>query len=174
MFPAYDECLQALASGRRLIRFDRRGTGSSQRDVDDLSHEANIQDLGAVVDAAKLERFSIMASAASVPPALAYVATHQDRLEKLILLNTLLGGRDRGAAPVQIVDAFVLMARTNWPLAAQMMADRMNQRRLAPYLAMTEAVLYVRSADGESSRASSSCGRTSASMTRCEASKLPP
>ena len=44
-----------LASNRRLVTFDRRGVGSSERDVDDLAVPTQVDDVAAVVDQLGLE-----------------------------------------------------------------------------------------------------------------------
>jgi class 3 adenylate cyclase/pimeloyl-ACP methyl ester carboxylesterase len=150
LYPAQDEFLKVLAAGRRLIRYDRRGTGSSQRRVDDVSFECACEDLEAVVDAAGLDCFSLMATAVSVSVAIAYAASHPDRLHKLVLASALLGGPERSAGEVEsILRSYAALARANWPLAAQILADTQNQRLLAPERAIAEAALYVASADGE-------------------------
>src|SRR3970282_2063649 len=42
--------IRRLGEGRRLIRYDMRGVGLSQRDVEDVSPEALVRDLRAVVE----------------------------------------------------------------------------------------------------------------------------
>ncbi len=42
--------IEGLAQGRQVIGIDRRGVGASARDVDDLSMDAHVSDLAAVVD----------------------------------------------------------------------------------------------------------------------------
>src|SRR5258705_12257806 len=70
--------LDALSSNgrRRLVRFDWRGMGLSDRNVDDLSIQARIADLEAVVDALGVESVAIFAWSLSGPPAIVYSAPH--------------------------------------------------------------------------------------------------
>ena len=49
-----------LAGQHRLIRYDERGNGLSDRDVDDISFEAFVRDLESVVEAADLNRFALL------------------------------------------------------------------------------------------------------------------
>src|SRR5437870_102038 len=42
--------VKRLAEGRMVVQFDQRGFGLSQREVDDLSLEARVSDLKAVID----------------------------------------------------------------------------------------------------------------------------
>ncbi len=55
-----------------FVRFDGRGTGLSDRGIEDYSLDARLSDLEAVVDALNLERFSIVAHSAGGPVAIAY------------------------------------------------------------------------------------------------------
>ena len=48
-----------VALGWRVIRYDVRGMGSSDRDVEDLSLEGRVRDLEAVVSHLGLERFAL-------------------------------------------------------------------------------------------------------------------
>lgn len=55
-----------LARSFRLITFDARGTGMSERDVADVSSATLLLDAVAVVDAARLERLAVVADASSL------------------------------------------------------------------------------------------------------------
>src|SRR5215831_7309931 len=58
--PVWRHWSEALAERRTLIRYDPRGSGLSDRDVADLSLDALVSDLKAVVDALKLRRFPLI------------------------------------------------------------------------------------------------------------------
>ena len=51
---------ERLAVRLQIIQYDGRGTGHSQRDVSDLSLEAMLRDLDAVVGQAGIERFALL------------------------------------------------------------------------------------------------------------------
>ena len=55
----YRSLVEGLVQGRRVISIDRRGVGASARDVDDLSLDAHVSDLAAVVDHLSLEQFDL-------------------------------------------------------------------------------------------------------------------
>jgi pimeloyl-ACP methyl ester carboxylesterase len=59
--PVWHSWLTALARHHTLIRYDTRGCGLSDRDVDDFSFERHIEDLEAVVDACGLQQFASLA-----------------------------------------------------------------------------------------------------------------
>ena len=58
--PVLGAMLQAMAAGRKLVRYDRRGFGLSDRDVGDFSLQRHLEDFAAVADAAGLARFAIV------------------------------------------------------------------------------------------------------------------
>src|SRR5262249_4917518 len=60
--PLRKHVLINLARNHTLIRYDPRGTGLSDWDVDELSLEAWLSDLETVVGAAGLERFPLLGS----------------------------------------------------------------------------------------------------------------
>ena len=82
------ECVrwyERLAETRMLVRYDVRGTGLSDREVDDHSLAAQILDLQAVVASLGLERFTLFAAANAGPVAIAYAASNPDRVSSLVL-----------------------------------------------------------------------------------------
>ncbi|MEE8347362.1 MAG: adenylate/guanylate cyclase domain-containing protein [Dehalococcoidia bacterium] len=79
---------QRLAEKRRLIRYDNRGSGLSDRDAINLSLDSFQFDLEAVVDHLGLEKFCLMGPAVSGPVAIAYAARHPERVSHLILWCT--------------------------------------------------------------------------------------
>ena len=60
--PLVRRAFTRLGERVRLVQFDGRGSGRSQRDVDDLSLDAMLRDLDAVVDAAGAARSCCSAS----------------------------------------------------------------------------------------------------------------
>jgi class 3 adenylate cyclase len=79
---------ERLAEKRRLIRYDSRGSGLSDRQVADCGLEAHVLDLEAVVDRLGLEQFALLGSGDSGPAAVAYAARHPERISRLILWCT--------------------------------------------------------------------------------------
>jgi class 3 adenylate cyclase/pimeloyl-ACP methyl ester carboxylesterase len=88
----YRRLLHELSRDFRVVRYDQRGTGLSQRDVADISFDAWVGDLGTVVDAAALDRFALLGISQGAPVSIAYAARHPHRLTHLILH----GGYARG------------------------------------------------------------------------------
>ncbi len=48
-----------ISQGRMVIRFDGRGVGLSQRNLDDFSLDARVRDLDAVVSGTQIETFDL-------------------------------------------------------------------------------------------------------------------
>ena len=88
--PMYDnDGLVALSARNNLfIMYDGRGVGLSDRDVEDHSLTARVNDIAAVVDAADLDRFAILAVSAGGPPAILYTAQNPERVTRLVLAGT--------------------------------------------------------------------------------------
>lgn len=111
--PVWRPMLDRLGHNRRLIRYDARGTGLSERSLNDASLEALADDMEAVADAAGLERFPIYAASQSVPVALTFAARRPDRVSRMILFNGFVQGTttrgDLGAT-----ETMVSMVRSGW------------------------------------------------------------
>lgn len=84
--------IAGLSARNMLVRYDQRGNGLSDRDVDDVSFDAQLTDLEAVADAAGLERFVLVGISAGSALSVAYAVRHPERVSHLILY----GGRDKG------------------------------------------------------------------------------
>ena len=108
------EVLTALAGRHRLVRYDARGTGLSDRNAE-ISFEAAVGDLETVVDAMGLERFALLGLSQGVAVSIAYAARHPDRISRLVLA----GGYARGSLVVApqraaAVEAMATLVAENW------------------------------------------------------------
>lgn len=84
----------AALPGRSIVRYDRRGTGYSDRSVTDFSMEAAMGDLGSVMDAVSPEPVVIGATWDHGPVAMRYAAQFPQRVSHLILETTFIRGVD--------------------------------------------------------------------------------
>lgn len=82
-----------------LVRMDPRGVGLSDWDVDELSFDALVHDVEAVVDAAGLQRFALVGNSLGAAVAIAYAAHHPDRVERLFLWGSYCRGVLRRGEP---------------------------------------------------------------------------
>jgi class 3 adenylate cyclase/pimeloyl-ACP methyl ester carboxylesterase len=76
---------ERFARYHEFVRFDTRGCGLSDRDIDEYSLETIVRDLESVVDNLKLGRFVLIGAINSSAAAIAYAARHVDRVDRLIL-----------------------------------------------------------------------------------------
>ncbi len=90
--PDYARFLTRLSSFARLIRFDRRGMGLSDRDVGSSTLEERVDDIRAVMDAAGSERAAILAVSEGGYMATMFAATHPERTSSLILCGSFAKG----------------------------------------------------------------------------------
>ena len=84
-----------LASFSRLILFDRRGCGLSDRIADVPTLELRMDDIRTVMDAAGSSRAAIFGSSEGGPTAALFAATHPARTSALIMYGTYAKGAGR-------------------------------------------------------------------------------
>jgi pimeloyl-ACP methyl ester carboxylesterase/DNA-binding CsgD family transcriptional regulator len=85
--PILRRAFTTLGEQLRFIQYDGRGTGRSQRDVTDLSLDAYLADLDAVVEAAGVDTAVLLGFYASAAHAIAWAARHPDRVRGVILFG---------------------------------------------------------------------------------------
>ncbi|HSJ07642.1 MAG TPA: alpha/beta fold hydrolase [Longimicrobiales bacterium] len=104
--PVWRHWLEALSGSHTLVRYDERGNGLSDRDVDDLSFDAWVSDLETVVDAAGLDRFPLLGMSQGCAVAVAYAARYPARVTGLVLYGGFAVGRlQRARSPEERAEA---------------------------------------------------------------------
>lgn len=83
---------ERLTQSRMVIPFDPRGSGLSDRNVDDLSIDAGMLDIDAVASAAGLDRFALHGIGSSGPLVISYAVKHPERVTHLILDDIFILG----------------------------------------------------------------------------------
>jgi len=78
---------ERISSFARMVRFDRRGTGLSDRPRGVPTLETRMDDVRAVMNAAGIERAGLLATFEAAPMALLYAATYPERIAALVLFN---------------------------------------------------------------------------------------
>ncbi|WP_082594156.1 alpha/beta hydrolase [Phycicoccus sp. Soil802] len=88
--PIWQPWWSALSQRHTLVRYDERGCGLSDWEVDDDSFtlEAWVRDLETVVDAMALERFPLLGISQGGPIAITYAARHPERVSHVIVYGT--------------------------------------------------------------------------------------
>ena len=83
--PGQRRWYERLAEKRKLVRYDGRGMGLSERNPADYSVEAHMLDLEAVVDRLDIQRFALSGPLTAAPIAIACAARHPEAVSHLML-----------------------------------------------------------------------------------------
>ena len=86
--PRASHFLERLASFSRLIRFDKRGTGLSDRPGGLPDLETRMDDVRAVMDAVGSKRAALFGYSEGGPMSILFAATYPERIEALVLYGT--------------------------------------------------------------------------------------
>ena len=96
---------EQLAEKRRLVRYDRRGFGLSERDVTKYSLDTEFLDLEAVADDLGLREFALWCQGEPGRFGLAYAVRHPERVTNLLLWHVRPRASESGGQPrVKAVD----------------------------------------------------------------------
>jgi pimeloyl-ACP methyl ester carboxylesterase len=116
---SFASSLERLAERFTVIRYDKPGCGLSDRDVTDLSLDAQVTAAVAVADAVRADRFSLFGASQGGQLAAAIAARYPDRVESLVLYGTCADG---GAlAPPEVRESIVALMRAHWGLGSKML-----------------------------------------------------
>jgi DNA-binding SARP family transcriptional activator/pimeloyl-ACP methyl ester carboxylesterase len=114
--PIWRHLMDLLVERHTLVRYDERGNGLSDVNVSEISFEAFVADLEAVVDASGIDRFPLVGISQGCAVAIAYAVRHPQRVTRLVLHGGYaLGWRSR-RDPDEIAarEALMTLIRTGW------------------------------------------------------------
>jgi DNA-binding winged helix-turn-helix (wHTH) protein/pimeloyl-ACP methyl ester carboxylesterase len=116
--PIWRHWYAELSRHHRLVRYDERGNGMSQRDVEDVSFDTWVRDLETVVDAAGLDRFPLLGISRGGSIAIAYAVKHPERVTHLVLYGAFAAGLNHYGTPQQLEArrALTSLMRLGWGL----------------------------------------------------------
>ncbi len=100
-----------------VVRFDCRGLGLSDREVEDISLEARMHDLDAVARRIGAERFALAGIEGGGNLAVSYALAHPERVSHLVLINWT--PRFREEASGARMRALGLLLKQDWEMLAQ-------------------------------------------------------
>src|SRR5436190_17162113 len=89
--PVWRHFLDELGAIATVIRYDERGFGLSDWEVQDFSLAARQADLETVVESVGLERFALLGMSGGSAVAMAYAIAHPERVTRLVLYGTVCG-----------------------------------------------------------------------------------
>jgi DNA-binding winged helix-turn-helix (wHTH) protein/pimeloyl-ACP methyl ester carboxylesterase len=116
--PIWRHWYTALSRHHRLVRYDERGNGMSERDVPEVSFATWVRDLETVVDAAGLDRFPLLGISRGGPIAIAYAVKHPERVTQLVLYGAFAVGLNHIGTPEELEArrALTSLMRLGWGL----------------------------------------------------------
>jgi pimeloyl-ACP methyl ester carboxylesterase/DNA-binding CsgD family transcriptional regulator len=115
--PVWAPWIEAMARRHRLTRYDCRGCGLSDRDVDNFSLDLLVADLESVVDAAGLKKFALLGMSQGGAVSIAYAARHPERVSHLILCGAFARGtlvRDPSNTQRDMFQAMTRLVELGW------------------------------------------------------------
>jgi pimeloyl-ACP methyl ester carboxylesterase/DNA-binding CsgD family transcriptional regulator len=116
---AYAAFFAALAERFSVVRFDKAGSGLSDRTGGDLTFDAQVATLVAIADHLDAKRFHLFGASQGGQVAAAMAARQPERTISLIVYGMCARGRD--LAPEDVRSSLVSLVRANWGLGSQMM-----------------------------------------------------
>jgi pimeloyl-ACP methyl ester carboxylesterase/DNA-binding CsgD family transcriptional regulator len=129
--PLWQHWMRFFADHYRVVRYDERGCGMSDRDAAELSLDASVQDLEAVITAAQpAEPFVLLGISQGGATAIRYAVAHPDKVSHLILYGAYAQGRAKMGDPEaeQAQRARIALTRTGWgqdnPVYRQLFTSR--------------------------------------------------
>jgi pimeloyl-ACP methyl ester carboxylesterase/DNA-binding CsgD family transcriptional regulator len=115
--PVWGYLFQALSQDYTLLRYDQRGTGLSDQNVNSFEFEDQVRDLEAVIDAARVQRFPLLCISQGTPVGIAYAVRHPGRVTHLVLHGGYARGRRKRSddpKAVEEADAMLKLMELGW------------------------------------------------------------
>ena len=121
--PAYRAFFTALARDHTVVRYDRLGTGLSDRDVDPatLGVELEVRTLAAVVAELGVDDVALLGISFGGCSAAAFAARRPGMVRSVALIGAFARGAD--IAPAELREAIVATVRSHWGAGSRLMAD---------------------------------------------------
>ena len=114
--PVWGPAFTELTRHCRFVRFDQRGNGLSDWDVEEISTDAMISDTATVARAVGLERFALLGISQGCAFSIRYAIENPEQVTCLVLLGGYLRGRLRRPDPEQkkLYEALTMTIRNGW------------------------------------------------------------
>ncbi len=129
--PVWSHWVRFFADHSRFVRYDERGCGLTDRQVEDLSFDRWVEDLEAVIDAAGIdEPVALLGMSQGAATALAFAAKHPEKVSRIIVYGGYAQGwRARGdAESAKFSDAIVEVVSQGWALENPVFLELFTKR----------------------------------------------
>ena len=97
--PIWTHMYRFLAKEHTLIRFDQRGNGSSDLEPLDITFNSFVEDMEAVVNNSKIDKFPIFGVSQGCAVSIAYAIKHPNKVSHLILIGGFARGKGQRGDP---------------------------------------------------------------------------
>jgi pimeloyl-ACP methyl ester carboxylesterase/DNA-binding winged helix-turn-helix (wHTH) protein len=114
--PIWAHWVTELTRHHTLYRYDERGNGLSDWNIDDFSFEAWVRDFEQLIDTIQLERFALLGISQGGAVAVSYAARHPERVSKLVLCGSFARGWMLRNIPGEVErrNALLTLVRLGW------------------------------------------------------------
>jgi DNA-binding winged helix-turn-helix (wHTH) protein/alpha-beta hydrolase superfamily lysophospholipase len=114
--PIWSPLFSRLSERFSLVRYDGRGSGLADHDVDDISFDGFVRDLDAVASSLNEERFALLGLSQGVATAVEYAVKNPKRVSRLVLYGGYAQGRNKrgDAADRETAQTMLAMMRQGW------------------------------------------------------------
>ncbi|WP_444922444.1 alpha/beta fold hydrolase [Microbulbifer sp. CnH-101-G] len=110
--PIWSPLFRELSIDHRFIRYDERGNGLSDWDVDNISFESFVTDLETVIDACDVDNFTLLGISQGAAVSIEYAVRHPEKVKQLILFGGYAAGWRIGATESVIKEREAVMTLT--------------------------------------------------------------
>jgi pimeloyl-ACP methyl ester carboxylesterase/DNA-binding CsgD family transcriptional regulator len=118
---AYRRFIEALAHTRTIVRYDKPGTGLSDRQRSDFSAEVDVRALEAVITTLGLQRFDVLGTSQGGVVAALLASRRTHHIQRLMLYGTWAYGP--GLTTDEVKASVLALIRAHWGLGSRTLAD---------------------------------------------------
>ncbi|MDQ2922231.1 MAG: alpha/beta fold hydrolase, partial [Acidobacteriota bacterium] len=115
--PIWRHLFEEFARDHFLVRYDERGNGLSDWNVEQFTFETFVQDLESVVDAVGLNRFALLGISQGGPVAIVYALRHPEKVSHLVIYGSYARGWARRGSPPEEIErrqAYLTLTKLGW------------------------------------------------------------
>jgi pimeloyl-ACP methyl ester carboxylesterase/DNA-binding CsgD family transcriptional regulator len=119
----FREFIETLARRYRVVRYDRLGTGLSDRErrADTLTLDHEVALLETVVDVFSPRALSLFGISCGAPTSAVFTVRHPELVDRVVMFGAYANGRALG--PAEAVAAITELVRSSWGLGSRILVD---------------------------------------------------